>query len=154
MIADIIVIGVMALCVFLGYNKGLIGAAVKILGFVVSLLIALIFYTPVSDYIINNTEIVDTIQETIENKIYVQDNENEEVNSISDETILQNVEEYIDEYADELQSQSTEYIANGLAIAIVRVRNMDRIICCCKNINGIYKNICKYNRKDTNNKTI
>lgn len=154
MIADVVVVGIMALCIFFGYARGLIGVAVKILGFIAALLIALIFYTPVSNYIINNTEIVSEIQKTIEDKIYIKDNESEEVSSISNENLSQTVEQYIDEYTDEMKSQGAEYVANGLAIAVVRVRNMDRIICYCKNINDIYKNICKYNRKNTNNKTI
>ena len=39
MIADIILIIVMALCVALGYYRGLVGVAVRILGFVLSLVI-------------------------------------------------------------------------------------------------------------------
>ena len=59
MIADIIVIGIMALCIFLGYWRGLIHVAVRLLGFVVALIVALILYTPVSNYIIENTSAVE-----------------------------------------------------------------------------------------------
>lgn len=70
MIADIVVIIFIALCILLGYIRGLAKVAVKIIGFVASLLIALVLYTPVSNYIINNTEIVGNLQVTIQNKIY------------------------------------------------------------------------------------
>ena len=57
MIADIIIIAIMGLCVFFGYSRGLIKVGVRILSFVISLVIALVLYTPISNYIIENTDI-------------------------------------------------------------------------------------------------
>lgn len=117
MIADIVVIAIMLLCIFLGYKRGLIKVSVRILGFLVALIIAFILYTPISNYIINNTDIVNNLEETIQNKLYTEEEgEDPEVN----ENFISTMEKYIENYADEMKENSSEYIAKGLAIAIVR----------------------------------
>ena len=70
MLADLILIMLMALFIFLGYKRGLIKVAVRLLGFVAALVIALILYTPISNYIIENTEVVPNLKNTIEAKLY------------------------------------------------------------------------------------
>ena len=81
MIADIIIIGVMGLCVFFGYSRGLIKVGVRILSFVISIVIALVLYTPISNYIIEKTDIVSNLQNTINSKMSGTE-EKEEVNEI------------------------------------------------------------------------
>lgn len=126
MIADIILIAVMALCIFLGYKRGLIKVAVRIIGFIAAILIALVFYTPVSNYIINNTDIPENLSNTIESKIY---NKEEKQENTSDNTIsLETAQKYIENYTDEMKANSSEYIAKGIAVSIIRIRYMDRII--------------------------
>lgn len=151
MIADIVIIIIMALCILLGYIRGLLGVAVRILGFIAALVIAFILYTPISNYIIKNTDFVANIQETIEGKIYTEE-ENIKGNNIDTQNLT--VENYIEDYTEEMKKSGAEAISGGAATAIVKVRNMDRTIYNRKNINDIYKNICKHNRKNTNNKTI
>ena len=151
MIADIVVIIVMALCIFLGYFRGLIKVAVKILGFLAAFIVAFILYTPISNYVINNTEIVANIQKNIEGKIYTTQEENQN-NNIQEENI--SIENYIDEYAEEVKRNGAEIVSEGAAITIVKVRNLDSIIYNNKDTNDIHKNICKHNRKNSNNKTI
>lgn len=152
MIADIILIAVLALCIFLGYKRGLIKVAVRIIGFVAAILIALVFYTPVSNYIINNTDIPESLSRTIEGKIY---NKEEEQEEISDNTMsLETAQKYIENYTDEIKENSSEYIAKGIAVSIIRIRNMDRIICSSKVAYDIYKNICKCDWKYTYNKAV
>ncbi len=149
MIADIILIVIMALCIFLGYKRGLIKVAVRIIGFFAALIIALIFYTPVSNYIINNTEIVSNLEQTIENKMLSESNLNDEKKD-DNANFLGSIEKY----TSELQEKGTEYVAENLAISIVRARNLDRSIYSSKNNYVIYKDICKYNRRASNYKTI
>ncbi len=79
-IIDIIIIAVIALCTFLGYKKGLIKLAVGILGFFLAIIIALVLYTPISNFIINNTNVKDNIKNAISDtvKSYVIKEENAE----------------------------------------------------------------------------
>ena len=62
---DLILIAMFLLSIFLGYKKGLIGVAFKIVSFFIAIVITLILYRPVAGAIIKNT----TIDETIENII-------------------------------------------------------------------------------------
>ena len=64
-VVDIIILIIMITCIFLGYKKGLIRVAVNILGFFIALLISLILYTPISNFVINNTSIQPTLKEAI-----------------------------------------------------------------------------------------
>ena len=113
MIADLIIIGIIALCIFLGYARGLIKVAVKIIGFFAALIIALILYTPVSNYIINNTNIVTNLEQTIEKKIYNKEDENKE----ESKGLMQSIENY----TNGVKEEGARYIAGNAAISIVRV---------------------------------
>lgn len=119
MIADIVVIAVMALCVFLGYYRGLIHVAVRLLGFVVALIVALILYTPVSNYIIENTEAVASIQGIVQSKLYNKEEKKEE-NVIENENFAEQIEKYIGDKTDEFKANTSEAISREVAIAVVR----------------------------------
>ena len=68
-IIDIITVAIMALFIFIGYKKGLIKVALGLVAVIVSILIALIFYRPAANFIINNTQLDNIISENIYNKI-------------------------------------------------------------------------------------
>lgn len=70
-IIDLILIGIILLSTFLGYKKGLIGVAFKIVSFIIALIVTLILFKPISNYIITNTELANTIQNAIVEKLSV-----------------------------------------------------------------------------------
>ena len=79
-VIDIIIIAIIVVCVLFGYKKGLVGVAVNILGFIIALLIALILYAPISNFIINHTSIQPTLEEAIRGTVtsyVIKDNEEE-----------------------------------------------------------------------------
>lgn len=94
-IIDLVIVGIIALCVIIGYAKGLTGALIKIISFVLSLVIAFILYTPISNYIINNTQIDDMIETTIKSSIIKNDEEQakEQMPTVITDYINQKVEE-------------------------------------------------------------
>ena len=55
-IVDLVIVGIIALCIIIGYIKGLTGSLIKILSFVLSLVVAFVLFIPVSNFIINNTQ--------------------------------------------------------------------------------------------------
>ena len=78
-IVDIIIIAIILICIFFGYKKGLVGVAVNILGFIIALLIALILYAPISNFIINHTPIQTTLENAIKETVtpfVIKDNQN------------------------------------------------------------------------------
>ena len=68
-VVDLIILGIIALCTFIGYKMGLIKASIRILAFFIAIIIALVLYRPVAGFIINNTGIGDSIQSSITNQI-------------------------------------------------------------------------------------
>ena len=119
MIADIVLIAIMGLCIFLGYWRGLIKVAVRVLGFVAALIVALILYIPVSNYIIDNTDAVINIQNVVQNKLYTAEEKQEE-NVVGEENFAGQIEKYIGDKTDEFKKNTSEVISKEVAVAVVR----------------------------------
>lgn len=117
MIADIFIILLIMLCILIGYKKGFIKVAVRLLSFAIALIVALILYTPISNHIIENTEIVPNLKETIQSKLYSKEEQEEK----ETQSITETMQNYIDNYTDGVKENTTGYISEGLAITIVRV---------------------------------
>ncbi|MCI8621271.1 MAG: CvpA family protein [Clostridia bacterium] len=122
MITDLILILIISVCTFLGYKRGLIKLAVRILGFFTALIIALVLYTPISNYIINNTDIVPNLKETIEEKIYTKkDDDSKESNNNENIGIIESAEKYFQDYTESVKENASSAVSEQIAIAIVRV---------------------------------
>jgi len=118
MIIDIIIIAVIALCIFLGYKKGLIKVGVNILGFFIALIIAFLLYNPVASYIINNTQIDETIEEKIITS-FSQENKTEEEQK--EDNNSQIITDYINGYIEEYKNQGIAYAAKNVSTTIVKI---------------------------------
>ncbi len=92
-ILDIILLAILTLSIFLGYKKGLISVVFNLCAFLVAIIITWILYTPVTNAIIQNTEIDDNIRNVIIEKGVVENKEQE--NTKQEENV---VNKYIQEY--------------------------------------------------------
>ena len=66
---DFLVIAVMLLCIFVGYRRGVIKVAIKIVAIVLSIIVALIFYRGIAKMIIDCTTVDDKISDVIYEKM-------------------------------------------------------------------------------------
>ena len=64
-IIDLIILGILGISIFFGYKKGLTKCIIKILSFFIALAVAAILFKPVSNFVIQNTEIDDKIKESV-----------------------------------------------------------------------------------------
>ena len=64
-IIDIILICILALTIFLGYKKGLVKVVFKVLAFLIALILTIILYRPITNTVINNTELDEKIANVI-----------------------------------------------------------------------------------------
>ena len=64
-ILDIILVVILAGSIFLGYKKGLVKVAVSLFALIISLVVTLVFYRPISNTIINNTDWDEKIEQVI-----------------------------------------------------------------------------------------
>lgn len=118
MIADLIIICIMSLCIFLGYKRGLIKVAVRCISFVLALIIALVLYAPISNHIIQNTEAVPKLKQTITSKLY---HEEEKKTASEEMKSSETVENYINQYTDNMKESGSEMVAEQAAIAVIRI---------------------------------
>ena len=109
-IIDLIIVGLIAICVIAGYVKGLTGALIKIVSFVLSLVIAFILYIPLSNYIINNTQIDDMVESSIRNSII-----KDEAETKQEENMPTVITDYINQQIDEASNTVKENVVNSTA---------------------------------------
>lgn len=125
---DIIVIALILLSTFLGYKKGLIGVAFKIVSFIIAIIITLILYKPVANIIIEHT----TWDETIENTIYeklsgTKIEEGEKIDK--DQTdlpgvVVNYINDGIETTVKQAQENISQIIAKNLTQSIIQILTM------------------------------
>ena len=90
-VVDLIIVAIILLSTFLAYKKGLIMLAIQLLAVIISIVITVVLYKPISNLIINVTSIDETIQNAIlEEANDIMTNKEEKSNQIV-ETIQNNM---------------------------------------------------------------
>lgn len=117
-IVDLVIIGVIALCAIIGYIKGLTGSLIKILSFALSLIIAFILFVPISNWVINNTQIDENLEKSIREMI-APENENSE-NEKMPTAITEYINEKLEEVANEAKADIVDATAKDVSITIIK----------------------------------
>lgn len=121
---DLILIALIALSTFLGYKKGLIGVAFKILSFIIAIVITLILYRPIANYIVNNTSISQTIENTIVEKLgtaEVKDGKIEKENTDLPNVIVNYINEQITSTVNSTKDTVVKTVAKELTIQSINL---------------------------------
>lgn len=117
-ILDIILIAIMAISIFLGYKKGLVKVAVKLCALLIAIIVTLVFYRPISNLIIEKTELDEKIESTIiENgtrKIEESDEEEKD-------NFLENMQKYVDDTVAQTQNEIVENAAKEISGRIINI---------------------------------
>ena len=116
-IVDLVILGIMALCIIIGYVRGLTGSLIKILSFVLSIIIAFVLFIPVSNLIIDKTGIDENLEQTIRDAI-VQEDVTEETKM--PETITNYIGEKIEQASDSAKEAIVDSTARDVAVTIVK----------------------------------
>ena len=87
---DGIVIIFILLCVFIGYKKGLVKVGIRLVSFLVAIIITFILYRPISEMIINYTQIDESIQ-----NIVIENVSKKEVEKTNKEDIIEDTKNSI-----------------------------------------------------------
>lgn len=117
-IIAIIILGNIYMC----YQKGLVKLAVGLIAVVLSVIIALILYKPVSSVIINNTTIDDNIKKTIIENFTVNEEKQEQA---EDNGLMKYMESYVD---DAVNKTKNEIIIESAGVIANKVINIGVII--------------------------
>ena len=138
MIIDIIIVLIIALCIFAGYKKGLMGVLFKIVSFILALIVALILHGPISNFIINNTSIDENLETLIINNIdpnkeVLDENGNLKENTNNSETI----QEYITNTIGNVKDGVENAAARSIAITIINIAVLILILLITRIILGV-----------------
>ncbi len=117
-IVDLVVIGIMLLCIIIGYVRGLTGSLIKILSFVLSIIIAFVLFIPISNFIINNTKIDDNLEQSIREMIIKEDEGTKETKM--PETITEYINNKVDQAADSAKETIVDNTAREVSVTIVK----------------------------------
>lgn len=118
-IVDLIIVGILVLCIFLGYKRGLTGSLLKIVTFILALIIAFILFKPVSNFIINNTELDENLESSIKS-MFLEVEEND-TNSNMPTAMTDYINKVIEGAADDAKTAVVETAARDVAISIINL---------------------------------
>lgn len=107
-IVDLVILAIFVMCIIIGYVRGLTGSIIKILSFVLSLIIAFVLFVPVSNFIINNTQIDENIEQTVREMIIGED-------STQEEKMPEAITDYIAQKIESASDSAKEAIADSTA---------------------------------------
>ncbi len=108
---DAIIVAILLLNIIIGYKRGLVNAVVSIVAFLIAIIATLILYKPISNIIINNTQIDDKIREVI-----IHNNTKEDTDEKTEEPV--GIQKYIVTQMEKTASDSKEYAMEAVADTI------------------------------------
>lgn len=143
-IVDLIILAIFAICLGLGFKKGLTGSLLKIISFILALVIAFLLFKPVSNFIVDHTNWDETLEQAIrqtlieensqennqEENIQIQNGERQETQIGNEEKVKkQSMSEVMIDYINEtIENASTEAkntivdaTARNVAVTIINV---------------------------------
>lgn len=114
---DLIVIFIFILNIINGYKKGLVNVVFNICAFLIAIIATLILYKPISNIVINNTDIDEKIKEIIINNNISDENKDDKEKT----SLEQYVERTIQDTTNETKKQTTEVIADTISNKAVQI---------------------------------
>lgn len=109
---DLIVLLIIGLSTFIGYKRGLIKVAFSLVSFILAIVLTIVLYKPVSNFIINYTPLDDYIEQSISERLDAPETTDEET------------ENMVSNYYNNIKNASTTVVANGISKTIINVSCM------------------------------
>lgn len=119
LIFDIILIAIIILNVIICYKKGLVKLAVGLIAVFVAIIASLIFYQPVSNMIIKNTEIDDKIKETIVKSFSAE--ESNGVDTKTDDGMMKYINKYVDDTVNKTRNEIVLEAADVITVKLINI---------------------------------
>lgn len=117
-ILDAIIIAIIILNIFMCYRKGLVKLAVGLIAVLLAIVLSLILYKPISNAIIENTEIDEKIENIIIENFSAETDGNAEVRYVG---IIDYLEKYVDDAINKTQNEIVYATAETMAVRIINI---------------------------------
>ena len=134
-VLDIIIVLLLIISVYTGYKRGLVEVGFKLFAIIISILASLILYSPVTYFIINNTDVDEKIEEIIVKNGIVNENKNNEMSS----EINQLIQNYAKDISQGTQNAIVQAAAKPVAVKVIGIGVMIAIYILTKIILFILK---------------
>ncbi len=115
-IVDLVILAIFIICIIIGYVRGLTGSLIKILSFVLSIVIAFILFVPISNLIINNTQIDDNLEQSIREMIIGNNEEEQKM----PEAITDYIQQQVESASDSAKEAIADSTAREVSLTIVK----------------------------------
>lgn len=116
-IFDIFLVAIIALNVFICYRKGLVKLAVGLIAVIVAIIISVLLYKPVSNIIIENTEIDENIENTVIENFSAETDEQED----TDNGFMKYMEKYVNDSINKTRNQIVLEASNVIATKVINI---------------------------------
>lgn len=117
-ITDLILIAIVMVFIIIGYVKGLTGSLIKLASFVIAVILALILYKPLSNVVMQKTQIDEKIEEAIIQNFSKTENQNEENMPT---TLVESINNKIEKETTETRNEIVEKTAKSTTLTIMKV---------------------------------
>ncbi|MCI9246825.1 MAG: CvpA family protein [Clostridia bacterium] len=114
-IIDAIILGILVLCIALGYHKGLTGSLLKIVSFVLALVIAFVLFKPVSSFVIDKTNWDENLEQGIRDTILNSEKQEETVSQEENQNMPSVMLDYINKTVENAGNEAKEAVADATA---------------------------------------
>lgn len=125
-LVDIIILALIALSIFIGYKRGLIKCAINVLSFFIAIIVVILLTTPISNLIINTTEIDDNIKNSLTDNIKIGNVSKEDLvlteeNSNVPEVVRKYINDLMADAKDDEPNVVVDTLAQNLTVMIINV---------------------------------
>lgn len=120
LIVDLVVVGILALCILIGYKRGLTGCIIKILSFFIAIVIAVTLFNPLASIIISSTQIDENIQSSIV-QVFEKEETDKTEEKDSKSPIISYISDEVEKATEEKKSEVVNSAAKELSINIIKV---------------------------------
>lgn len=114
-IIDAVILGILVLCIAMGYRKGLTGSLLKIISFVLALVIAFVLFKPVSNFIIDKTNWDENLEQGIRDTILGSDKQGEMISQEENQNMPSVMLDYINKTVENAGNEAKEAVADATA---------------------------------------
>ena len=118
---DVFIIAILVLSIFMGYKKGLINLIFSLCAFIIAMILTWILYTPVTNFVIDNTDFDENIENFIIEKGINTNEEETEDNTQSKENINTYIEKYVQKSVKDVKDKTIENTADIISKKMVSI---------------------------------
>lgn len=121
LIVDLIIIAIFALCIFIGYKRGLAECMIRVLAFFIAIVISAILFKPASAIVSSSTQVDENIQASIVRLFDKESVEEKEKKNDESNPIMKYISEKAEEATEEKKKEIVNNVAKEISLKIIDV---------------------------------